>query len=72
MPAWLLPFISQTLMKLLLPFIFKELQKYGVISETQALAAKLGMKVKAEIDGVKTYHAPSDFPSADTKNNPFG
>lgn len=64
---WLIPL----LLKYALPFVLTELQKLGLISETEAIAVKLGLRVKVAVDGIKTYHAPEDFPSQ-KPNNPFG
>lgn len=58
MPPWLLTL----LLRYALPVVLTELQKLGLITEVEAIAVKLGLKVKVAVDGIKTYHAPDDFP----------
>lgn len=68
MPA-ILSFLLPLLIKYALPLILKELATSGAAGEAEALAVKVGMKVVTSAEGIKTFHAPTDFPNSPPQYN---
>lgn len=51
------------LLKYGLPLIFSILEKLGLVDKAEKLAIKYGYTVLKDVEGVRTYSAPSDFPN---------
>lgn len=62
MPAWLLPL----LIKYGVPILIKFLEKTKAVNMAERIAVKAGYEILTDIDGLKIYSAPSDYPK--TKN----
>jgi hypothetical protein len=65
MPPFLIPILAQygpLIIKALLPLVLDMLQKMGLFTETEAIAAKFGMSVLHTVNNIKIYSAATDFP----------